>query len=57
MNPTLQEAALSCAGQGMSVIALEWPTATGCSCPKGAGWGKSAGKHPRIVWIWMGGTS
>jgi len=46
----LLDAALAYAARGMSVIPLETPTPTGCSCYKGVDCGKSAGKHPRIEW-------
>lgn len=47
---TLLEAALDYAARGLSVVPLEWPTAWGCSCPKGPRCGRSTGKHPRIEW-------
>lgn len=49
MTALLTEA-LAYAAQGVSVVPLEWPTATGCSCWKGPDCGRNTGKHPRVEW-------
>jgi hypothetical protein len=48
MDPLLA-AALDYCARGISVVPINVPTATGCSCAKGAAC-TSPGKHPRIDW-------